>query len=201
MERSHGIDSLSLIMKYTPSLADYGYGRDYLMIPFYAFFPRFAWPHSWGPKPYNSAVDFGRAYFTGVEDSHSYNVSIGQFNIGDLYRNLGWPGVICGMFCLGVLYRCLYTYIHSYEKSDRAVVIVLYSVFIMEVMHGMEGDVTSMAGSLLKRIALLFPVYWYLRSRVRSKSRPLVTTAVPALTALRTKYTLRLARRADLRAS
>src|SRR5205085_10759361 len=123
MDRSHGIDSLALIIKFTPGLGEFKYGKDYLLVPAYAFVPRAVWPD----KPENPSVEFGLRYFANPIVTES--TSLGQFHIGDLYRNFALPGIIVGMLLLGVFYRTVYLYLNPY-KSKSELAIFLYTFFI-----------------------------------------------------------------------
>ena len=158
MQRSHGIDSLSLLIKYTPGLSDFKYGRDYLLIPAYAFVPRAIWPD----KPQNFSVEFGRLYFS--DPASSGSVSIGQFHIGDLYWNFGLPGIIVGMFFLGIFYRSAYLYLLP-AKNKNPLRIFLYTFYLLLVVQAFEVDITSMVSNLFKTLVFLIPVLWFMKGR------------------------------------
>jgi oligosaccharide repeat unit polymerase len=156
MSRSHGIDSLSLIIKYTPGLSDFKYGREYLLIPAYAFIPRAIWRD----KPLNQSAVFAKLYV--LDPAVLVGGSIGQFHIGDLYWNFGLPGIVVGMFVLGIFYRSVYVYLSPNESKDPLRVF-LYMFFLLLVMLAFEVDIASMASSLLKTLVSLIPVCWFMR--------------------------------------
>ena len=158
MSRSHGIDSLSLIIKYTPGISDFKYGWEYLLIPLYAFIPRAIWPD----KPLNPSINFGQVYI--IDPAISAEGSIGQFHIGDLYWNFGLFGIMVGMLLLGIFYRTIYAYLAPAE-SKHPLRVFLYTFFLLQVMQAFEVDIVSMFSNLLKTLVFLIPVCWFMRKR------------------------------------
>jgi hypothetical protein len=169
MGRSHGVDSLALIIRYTGVLQDFRYGVPFLMTPVYAFVPRALWPSSiFGAKPYGTSAAFGALYFgSGWEGNIT---PVGMFTIGDLYLNLGLVGIVCGMFFLGVLYRILYEYLIQRELGPAS--IFLYAIAMWRVWYFFETGFTGILIELLRDLVILGGIVWFLRDRTRRRCAP-----------------------------
>lgn len=88
---------VSVIVRDTPRLTPYQHGST-LILFFVSFVPRVIWPE----KP---NVSIGQ-FITDVYGSGSHiESSTAPSQIGDYYLNFGYPGVIIGMFGLGVMLR------------------------------------------------------------------------------------------------
>ena len=120
MGRQHEIDSLCAIVAQTPDPNPYLYGRDYLWFIPCGLIPRAVWPN----KPYLQDRDvFDVDYW-----HTSKGACAGPPYIGDLYMNFGFPGVIVGMFLMGVLLRFVYLYfVENTEDSSPG---LFYYTFI-----------------------------------------------------------------------
>jgi hypothetical protein len=163
MMRSHLMDSVALVVKYSsPPDVLSGIG-EYMRIPLYAFLPRVFWSE----KPIGQGVIFGVDYLgtTGM-------VSVGMSNPGDLYSNLGLTGLIVGMFVLGFIYRFIYEYFIVKHRGSPLPALVPYLfiyIFALEQLYlGFEVAVSVGISELIRRLVLLVLVVLYLRAPYRS---------------------------------
>jgi hypothetical protein len=159
MIRSHLIDSVALVVKYS-STPDFLTGiGEYLRIPAYAFLPR----AFWSDKPIGQSQIFGVDYLgtTGM-------VSIGVSNPGDLYSNLGLVGLIIGMFVLGFIYRFVYEYLIVKHRGGSLPAMIPYLfiyIFALEQLYlAFEVAVPVGISELIRKLVLLVLVVLYLRA-------------------------------------
>jgi len=160
MRRSHLLDSVAVVIKYA-SVPHWTTGlRDYVLIPAYAFVPRAVWPD----KPIESAVSFGRKYFGLTGDT-----SIGISNPGELYANLGFVGVVVGMFCLGILYRVCYASLMlggpSASLALRLPRVFCYIFLLEQLYFTFESGVSAGLTEALKKAVLLGLVAFFMSGR------------------------------------
>ena len=158
MNRSHLVDSVALVLKYA-TVPDFITGlAPYVLIPAYTFVPRILW----SDKPIDSAILFGRQ-FLGL----SGDTSIGVSNPGDFYMNLGYFGIVVGMFGLGVLYRLLYAnLITKWNKSGvewRLPFFFIYCFVVQQLYVSFEGSIYVSLSDLLKKLLLLSVVALFMR--------------------------------------
>ena len=150
INRSHGIDSLAMLVMDADHGGNSGDSLSIVAIPMYAYVPRILWPS----KPSaNVAVAFGREYAANPEDSATSYTAVGMFNIGDFYSRGGVIGIVAGMLTLGVLYRLLYEYP---KRSRSQAILFVYSFILWQVMNGFEGDIATVySGALRSLVPLL----------------------------------------------
>ena len=165
MMRSHLMDSVALVVKYSsPPDVLSGIG-EYLRIPLYAFLPRVFWSE----KPIGQGVIFGVDYLgtTGM-------VSVGVSNPGDLYSNLGLAGLIVGMFVLGFTYRFVYEYFIVKHRGSPLPAMIPYLfiyIFALEQLYlGFESAISTGMSELIRRMVFLVLVVLFLRAPYRSAS-------------------------------
>lgn len=165
MMRPHLIDSLALVVKYSSAPDVLSGMSEYLRIPIYAFLPRVFW----SDKPIGQSLIFGVDYLgtTGM-------VSVGVSNPGDLYSNLGLPGLICGMFILGFIYRFIYEYLIARHRGipliDRVPYLFIYIFALEQLYLGFEVSVSVAISELIRRLILLLLVVFYLCAPYRGAS-------------------------------
>jgi len=159
MRRSHLVDSVALVVKYS-SIPDVLTGiGEYLRIPAYAFWPR----AFWSDKPISQSQIFGIDYLgtTGM-------TSFGLSNPGDLYRNLGLAGLIVGMFVLGFIYRLVYEYFIGKHRGSPLPTLAPYLfiyIFVLEQLYlGFEVAISTGISELLRKLVLLLVVVLHLRA-------------------------------------
>ena len=81
----------------------------------------------------NDGNDFGKAI--GLLRTHDNVTGVGPTQIGDLYLNFGFSGVIFGMLLMGILYRYLFK---SLVVSNSISGIMCYSILWVQIIHGFE---------------------------------------------------------------
>jgi hypothetical protein len=165
MMRSHLLDSVALVIKYSsPPDVLSGIG-EYLRIPLYAFFPRLFW----SDKPIGQSLIFGVDYL-----GTTGRVSVGVSNPGDLYSNLGLAGLILGMFVLGFIYRFIYEYFivkHRRMPLPALAPYLFIYIFALEQLYlGFEVGVSVGFSELIRRLVLLVLVVMYLCAPYRTAS-------------------------------
>jgi hypothetical protein len=164
--RSHGIDSLSLVIKYRAQ-RDLAHARDYLLIPAYAFVPRLVWPS----KPTAAAaVRFKRAFMAPLESTADLEDSpaFGIFHIGDLFATFGPGGMLAGLFVLGGLYRSLYWRYDPQDSGSRRG-IFMFLALLWLVINGFESDVPTVYANILKMLVILWIVSVFIAGRTRER--------------------------------
>lgn len=165
MQRSMLLDSLALVLKYTPVIGGFLGPWDYILVPAYAFVPRVVW----NDKPTDVAAYFGRDF--GLSD---WNY-VGIGNPGDLYRHLGLPGVVAGMFVLGLVYRVLYEFfVVSRSREDwetRLPHLCFYALILAQVYLSLETDLGTGWSELLKQLLFLSVVAWFMQPHTASLKR------------------------------
>lgn len=117
------------------------------MVPLYPFVPRFLWPR----KPFlNKAQRLSVLLNLGSQTSTALTYP------GDLYLELGLPGVLLGMFLLGVAGQWL-AYRVGGPSADRH--LLVYAVTFM-VVADLENDAFLLWVSVIKTIVVMMLVGW-----------------------------------------
>jgi len=103
LKRTTIVTSVAAIVSDTGRWVDYRYGETLLLAPIGLFVPRFLWPD----KP---SITIGREFgatfrLIGAMDRETY---ISPSMVGDFYWNFSVPGVVFGMWLLGMGYRWYY---------------------------------------------------------------------------------------------
>jgi hypothetical protein len=162
VDRSAGTDALALIMRYTPRPFPYVYGRHWIEIPL-TFVPR----QIWKDKPINMpSAEFEHTY---MGEPSNFNGFSSMHLIGDLYRNFSWPGVLCGMFLLGVILRFFYLFCAPSAKNSTG--LFLYAALFPEIIHSLEADGGYAVIIVVRAAALAMCVAVFLGARFRTIRR------------------------------
>jgi hypothetical protein len=157
MNRIHGIDSLSMILRSTPNIVSYQMGVWYGHL-FTVWIPRVVWEE----KP---ILDVGRWFAINFFNQPPCSPSaIVITNIGDFYVNFGILGVMIGMFFLGIVYKTLYLYFIHYGKGSM-IATFIYIFILIRLGLGTEGDVISMFISFLFSLILVLSICWFLKMK------------------------------------
>ena len=133
--------------------------------PFLKFFvslgpPRFIWKDK--PIITPDGNEFGRRI--GVLKPYDFETSVGATVVGDLYMNFGLPGIILGMFLMGVLFRIFFEYLikgTNYSFSG----ILIYSIVWVRLMKGMENTIAPVYAGLVKIVVVLIVLHFLLVSK------------------------------------
>lgn len=100
--RTDGSEAFALAYRYTPSVRGYMLGEHWPEI-FISLIPHYLWPN----KPtYNEGEQFSVIY-AGRTRASGAGLAVAPTLPGNLYVNFGWPGVLVGMFVLGLLLRVI----------------------------------------------------------------------------------------------
>jgi hypothetical protein len=138
--RIDGLGILSVIVRDTPSVSPYQYGRT-LGLFFVAFIPRLLWPD----KP---EIHIGQwvtdVYGSGPE---VVGTSTGPTQVGEFYFNFGWPGVVLGMLLLGVLLRFTFEWLVRRGGTTPAILAAVTILYWLGVKF--MGDVALTYSSLV----------------------------------------------------
>jgi hypothetical protein len=137
----------------------HGETMDYMA---YAFVPRPLWPD----KPVVTRGQWFDAYVNGVAVNEQGN-SLGQTNAGELYWNFGIPGVVAGMFVMGLLLGWLWRMAGTSPLVDP-LRMLLYVGLMLTAAANMEGEFGSVFVGFVYRV-ILFSLLFRLGSMVVRK--------------------------------
>lgn len=144
----------------------YGATMGYLA---YALIPRVVWPD----KP---SVPRGRwfdSYVIGAAQSDDRVVSLGQTSAGELYWNFGIPGVVVGMFAMGLLLGLLWRMAGT-DPSHDPWRMLLYVNLILAASGSMEAEFGSAFVGLIYR-AIVFGLIFRLTATIRRLVAPVMS--------------------------
>lgn len=142
------VTSVAAIISDTGRWVDYRYGETLLLAPIGLLIPRFLWPD----KP-NISIgrEFGATFrFTNAMDRETY---IAPSMVGELYWNFALPGVVLGMWLLGVGYRWYYqrygvgSGFDPIRKATYATLLPTALVF--------DGNVAIVIGAFVKTLVII----------------------------------------------
>jgi oligosaccharide repeat unit polymerase len=152
-----GIDKTGHIVNAVPGKLPYEYGMSLLSVVF-APIPRTVWLN----KPaVLSATSIGEVVYNTVDESgHGSGVPPGF--VPELYLNFGSPGVLVGMFVLGIWLKLLYKSFNRHIKSNRNAAVVYITI-----MYGFSFDIlgsefTSALVGVLRLLIPLVTALWFI---------------------------------------
>jgi hypothetical protein len=123
------------------------------LLPIYPFVPRFLWPS----KPILNEVGwFTIALRGGSGDAASAGSATAITYPGDLYLRFGLPGIVVGMFVLGVAAQWFTNRVNG--TAEPRDLFVYAAVFL--IGFPIEVDVFSVWASLIKLMAMLYVLRW-----------------------------------------
>jgi hypothetical protein len=158
MARFHGIDALSLVMKFTPEVLPFKNGETILLAPIIAFIPSALWSGKYDYiNSVASGVEFGEVYF-GVAGNTS-GVAITQ--IGELYLNFGWIGIPIGLLIIGCVARFVYI---TFRRHGQNPIGLLIYTFVYVHLIFIEGWFGSTYSNLLKHLVITSLIVYVIRS-------------------------------------
>lgn len=160
--RAHGIDSVCLVVKDTPSSHDFLKGMDYIYIIPNALIPRAIWEN----KPFFKTEEIFERYYWYQDPWHSLGSFPGPTYYGDLYMNFGFPGILVGMLVLGFIYRFLYEFfVKSTGASSPG--LLFYFVLLLPLLQ-IEGSPLILS-EVFKRIIYLTIFHIVLKFKIYRK--------------------------------
>jgi hypothetical protein len=161
IDRLDLLQSVSDIIWLGPRLTTVRTIENWWMLPFYPFVPRFLWPS----KPVEDVgLEFGLALNGNVQTAAAITYP------GDLYVELGSPGIVVGMFLLGVFGQWLTS--KGDGMLDKKKSLFLYAALFPSVVN-LEDDAFGFWTGVIKWLAILTIVAWAVYGP--SRARRLVT--------------------------
>jgi hypothetical protein len=152
-ERFREVDSIALIMLYTPSSYPYQGGARYLQVPALITVPRLLWPE----KPVlTEGRDFAQMYW---QVGAWTQTSIGVTQIGDLYRNFRIWGVMAGMLIWGI---AIGAWNRFCQRSDSPRILMVYIYSLVQAVIVIEADFATTLTNAGRTIPLAATVAWVL---------------------------------------
>jgi hypothetical protein len=120
--------------------------------------PRFIWKSK--PVITANGNEFGRRI--GVLAPDNTGTFVGPTFVGDWYMNFGVPGIIGGMFFLGLLFRVVFDYLVRRTGASLSGLLV-YSIVWIQLMKGFEDSLAPVFAGLVKVVVFLFFVALFLQ--------------------------------------
>jgi hypothetical protein len=151
--RFRSIDSVALILDQTPSPFPYADGDNYALLPAIAVVPRAVWR---GKPTFDQASQFTHTYRQVSMDVRS---STPLTQVGDLYRNFGYLGVVVGLFCVGLLAGGGMRAFRRFQ-SPRAQFMYVYVV--MTIVISVESDLPALLATASKTVPFAALAAWLL---------------------------------------
>ena len=147
------VDHTALIVRDTPEIYAYGDGANYTFLPAFVVVPRVAWD---GKPHLNVASQFSHTYWQ-IPPSIATSQPLTQ--VGDLYRNFWWPGVVLGLVAWGAIVGA-WTRWWSTQRSPRFDAIYIWSLPAM-IMY-VESDLPLLIATAAKTLPLVWFCAWLL---------------------------------------
>jgi hypothetical protein len=155
LDRSQGIDALSLVVKYTPERAPWGFGSSYVGIPIQLFVPRALW----SDKPIlQTHHDFERIYM-GIP----FYAQASQHVFADFYSNFAVFGLIAGALAFGMAFKSFY--LLQMFSHGRKEILLLYSYVILNAVHKLEADFVAGTVIMVRAIVMVALAVYFLSAR------------------------------------
>lgn len=167
LQRVALVTAVAAVVSDTPRWVDYRYGDTLFLAPVGLMIPRFLWPE----KP-NISIgrEFGATFhLTRALDTET---EVAPTMVGELYWNFALPGVVIGMFILGIGYR--YMFARFGAGTGFAPVPKAIYAAILPTLLQFEGNVAIIAAGVVKSV-LIIAVFLLVMRRVG-----LFTTRAPA---------------------
>ena len=149
--RAYDADSFAAVLRDTGRTVPFRFGGSFLDI-FTFFIPRALW----SAKPPSYGLTFAGQYF-GDTDLGGLNF-VSPSLPGELYLDFHVPGILIGMFALGVLLRVAWRAASAGGASGA----LLYGYFYLFFIHLVEGSLASQVEMLLMSVAPAWLALWAL---------------------------------------
>lgn len=148
LKRLSVVTSVAAIVSDTGRWVDYRYGETLVLAPIAVFIPRFLWPD----KP-SIAIgkEFGATFkLVGSMDRETY---IAPSFVGELYWNFAVPGVVFGMWLLGMSYRWYYQRYGAGDGFDPIRKSVYFT--LLPSALSFEGNLAFLVAATVKTLVIL----------------------------------------------
>ena len=153
LSRFDGLGIATVIVRDCPARVPFQGGWTLAQI-FISWVPRVVWKD----KPDMTSGQWVTDHFAGGPDIHS---STGSTWIGELWFSYGWPGILIGMFLMGIFLRVLHEMLF---KPDAAMPAQLMSVIVLfTVPPGLEGALISPVNGVIIGGLPLLIAHWAVR--------------------------------------
>ena len=126
--------------------------------------PRFIWKN----KLFSINIlgnKYGRQI--GILGPNDFQTSINPTMIGDWYMNFGIVGIIFGMFLMGMIFRFIYNYL-ILETNNSLSGVMIYSVFWIQIIRGMENYIAPVYAGLMKMFVVLILIHVFLTWKAKN---------------------------------
>ncbi len=153
--------TMELIMSTVGVTAPYEHGRT--MRPLlYVFIPRILLPH----KPRTSV---GRIFTRDFHTSLDRNSYTSATQMGELYWNFGWPGLVIGMYCIGALLGFVGATTNLTEiRSVTRLLIILSTVYLICLRF--EGGIGLQYTLWIRSVVMILLLHMMFRRRYVKRS-------------------------------
>jgi hypothetical protein len=128
--RFHGIASMVPIIKETPSIG-FNYGKYFILDLVTGFIPRMMWPD----KPLRSVQLLNQLFYSNYIMKWGDAGAIIPTFAGELYWIAGVPGILIGMFLMGIFSRMIYSYLIN---NINMATVSIYAVCFWFLLLGNE---------------------------------------------------------------
>jgi oligosaccharide repeat unit polymerase len=161
MARFYGIDSLTLIVRDTPSLMEYQLGNTIWPL-LVAWIPR----QLWEDKP---IISFGKIFSENYlgEFFGDTGVSASPTILGELYLNWHILGIFFGVLISGVLLRFVYSFL--IQKKIIVSGVFIYSQVFIVLFTFWEASIAGMFAQIGVTVILLCTLVFLIRSNRRTQ--------------------------------
>ncbi|MFM2153731.1 MAG: hypothetical protein RL199_2166, partial [Pseudomonadota bacterium] len=149
IDRFHGIDSVALAMKLTPSLLPHGETKLYLLFPVMALVPRIAWKS----KPVNIDVPGWETDYWG--QSAEAGTSVARTVFGALYIAFGSVWTVVWAFGLGVVWRTTREYVRRSWGMSSAMLYVVQLAAMLRI----ENDLPLIYAAYVRNFLLVIVLF------------------------------------------
>jgi hypothetical protein len=148
LKRISVLTSVAAVVSDTGRWVDYRYGETLILAPIGVLIPRFLWPD----KP-EIAIgrEFGQTFR--LINSMDHETYIAPSMVGEFYWNFAIPGVVVGMWLLGMAYRWYYQRFGAGTGFDP----IRKSIYatLLPAALGFEGNVAVLVGGAIKVLVIL----------------------------------------------
>ena len=141
------INSVAVIVRETGRSVDFQHGKTIALAAISLAIPRFLWPE----KPIiNLGREFAREFHILPRFDQWTWVAITA--IGELYWNFGLPGIIVGMFVIGVILQLVYRHLGQ-EGSRDPIHLAMYVSLIPSFLN-LDGNIASWLAGLVRAVII-----------------------------------------------